>query len=59
MKLSDYPDLYTESMTRYLAGAKDFFDQTVIKMLPDKALAADWTFDAKPGKRIGKQSSIR
>lgn len=54
MKLSDYPDLYTESMTRYLAGAKDFFDQTVIKMLPDKALAADWTFDAKTWKEDWK-----
>lgn len=54
MKLSDYPDLYTESMTRYMAGAKDYFDQTVIQILPDSKLTADWTFDAKTWKEDWK-----
>lgn len=50
MIISDYPDLYTESMMKYLSGAYDFFDETVIKMFNNKQLTANWTFDAKTWK---------
>ena len=50
MVISDYPDLYTESMMKYQAGAYDFFDETVISMISNKSLAAGWTFDAKTWK---------
>ena len=47
MTIADYPDLYTDSMIKYQSGAYDFFDETVIKMITDTSLTADWTFDAK------------
>lgn len=50
MIISDYPDLYTESMIKYQSGAYDYFDETVIKMLTNKTITASWTFDAKTWK---------
>lgn len=50
MILSDYPDLYTSAMIDYQAGAYDFFDEEVIKMVVKSELAANWTFDAKTWK---------
>lgn len=50
MIISDYPDLYTDAMMKYLSGAYDYFDETVIKMINNKQLTADWTFDAKTWK---------
>ena len=47
MTIADYPDLYTDSMIKYQSGAYDFFDETVIKMITETSLTADWTFDAK------------
>lgn len=53
MVLSDYPDLYTESMIDNQSGAYDFFDETVIKMITNSSLKANWTFDAKTWKTDG------
>ncbi|MBQ8885759.1 MAG: hypothetical protein IJY62_05285 [Clostridia bacterium] len=53
MILSDYPDLYTESMIDNQAGAYDYFDETVIKMFTNASLKANWTFDAKTWKTDG------
>lgn len=53
MVLSDYPDLYTESMIDNQSGAYDFFDETVIKMFTNTSLTADWEFDAKTWKTDG------
>ncbi len=53
MILSDYPDLYTESMKDNQSGAYDFFDETVILMLTNASLKANWTFDAKTWKTDG------
>ncbi len=50
MVISDYPDLYTNAMMKYQAGAYDFYDETVISMISNKALVADWTYDAKTWK---------
>ncbi len=55
MIISDYPDLYTESMIKYQSGAYDYFDETVINMIGNKALAAEWTFDAKTWKTDWKE----
>lgn len=55
MILSDYPDLYTESMMDNQAGAYDFFDETVIKMITDTSLKAGWEYDAKTWKTDGMQ----
>jgi hypothetical protein len=53
MILSDYPDLYTESMMKNQSGAYDFFDETVMDMIIDKGLKAGWVFDAKTWKTDG------
>lgn len=53
MILSDYPDLYTESMIDNQSGAYDYFDETVIKMLTNTSLVANWTLDAKTWKTDG------
>lgn len=50
MVISDYPDLYTDSMIRYQSGAYDFFDETVIRMMTNTSLTANWEFDAKTWK---------
>ena len=50
MVISDYPDLYTNAMMKYQAGAYDFYDETVISMISNKSLVADWTYDAKTWK---------
>ena len=53
MILSDYPDLYTESMKDNQGGAYEFFDETVITMFNNKNITANWTFDAKTWKTDG------
>lgn len=55
MVVSDYPDLYTDSMIRYQSGAYDYFDETVIRMMTDSSLTANWEFDAKTWKTDWKQ----
>jgi multiple sugar transport system substrate-binding protein/putative aldouronate transport system substrate-binding protein len=47
MVLSDYPDLYTETMTEYAGMAADFFDTEVLKMMINSNLKASWTYDEK------------
>jgi hypothetical protein len=47
MVLSDYPDLYTETMTEYAGMASDFFDTEVLKMMINSNLKASWTYDEK------------
>ncbi|HBF86197.1 MAG TPA: hypothetical protein DDW54_00800 [Clostridiales bacterium] len=53
MILSDYPDLYTQSMMKNQSGAYGFFDETVMNMLINKGLKANWTYDAKTWKTDG------
>ena len=47
MILSDYPDLYTETMTEYAGSAADFFDTEVLKMMINATLKSTWTYDEK------------
>ena len=47
MILSDYPDLYTETMTEYAGTASDFFDTEVLKMMINATLKSTWTYDEK------------
>lgn len=47
MILSDYPDLYTETMTEYAGAAGDFFDNQVLKMIINSTLKAAWEYDEK------------
>lgn len=47
MILSDYPDLYTETMIDYAGAAGDFFDNQVLKMMINATLKATWEYDEK------------
>ena len=47
MVVSDYPDLYTNSMIKYRALAEDYFDTTVLNIIIDSSLEATWEYDAK------------
>jgi hypothetical protein len=55
MVLSDYPDLYTETMTEYAGMAADFFDTEVLKMMINSNLKASWTYDEKTWAKDGME----
>lgn len=47
MVLSDYPDLYTDTMIKYKSSAYGYYDERVLNWAIDTKLEASWEYDAK------------